>query len=228
MKHWFSWSSGFPPDNWFCVWFPLQDLWMHGGWGRDNSAAEERAQRKGIKINRYSTGSPQLCSSSWPDPGSYEPDAGQCWRTFHEQRREMKNTISLPLLVIIKTNLPFKPTVETHSVYSIFAPHFLTLNGEFCQSQAWKWEYWLASHTQGPFKTLVPVIGFTWELSLLRNYYKPRVFTFPWFIFVLAFLPSFEIWLSIAFTYFLLRKKKVMRKLQKFNTSFLNMKVKVM
>lgn len=77
-----------PPPLSLCLF--LQDLRMHRGRGRDNSAAEERAQREGIKINGYSAGGPQFCSSSRSDPGSHEPDAGQSESTFREKKQSLE------------------------------------------------------------------------------------------------------------------------------------------
>lgn len=131
---------------------------MHRGWGRDNSAVEEWAQRKGTKINRYSAGGPQLCTSSRSDPGSHEPDAGWSVSTFKEWTGEIWNAAYSLLSVIVKANLTFKSLFEMHSFYLISTTPFLISVGEFCKIQVWKWECKLAGCTQGPLKALLLVI----------------------------------------------------------------------
>ena len=156
---------------------------MHRGWGRDNSAVEEWAQRKGIKINRYSAGGPQLCTSSRSDPGSHEPDAGWSVSTFKEWTGELWNAAYSLVSVIVKANLTFKSLLEMHSFYLISATPFLISVGKFCKIQVWKMGVqtgWLLSRTiEGTFTS-----DWTgWELSFQRNYYSPCFLTSPWFTF---------------------------------------------
>lgn len=179
---------------------------MHRGWGRDNSAAEERAQRKGIKINRYSAGGPQFCSPSWPDPGSHEPDAGQCQNTFKKQTGEIRNAAYF-LLGYDKN----KFHLETYcgNVLCLFSlcNSYLIPDGEFCQIQGWKWECEWVSHTQRPCQTLVRGIGFPWEL-FLEKLLQSWLFPFSMIYLHVVFFPVlFAIWLWITFTYFLLKNK---------------------
>lgn len=191
---------------------------MHRGRGRDNSAAEEWAQRKGIEINRYPAGGPELSSSPRPDQGSHEPHAGQCWRSFPGQPGA-RNTLLLSFSQLLQNQI--SPSPFSGTVLCLFSLCRLFPNTQWRNLGCWWWECTLASRSQRNTCDCVYVTAVCREAATILASSLFHDLPFCW-IFVVSVLKSdFQVPFPIFYW-----KTKVMRKLHKHNSSLPHMKVK--